>query len=919
MKRCIALIWLLGCQTLLFASTDMIANIQSPVQTRFGTYMNYPINGKPQVRPYSVEPDFSNVGNFAALKTFFSEKELLLLRKNLFVTTLRGLSNSRQTTGYSGIYDLYNEARERGMPILVTSDALLHTFHLMFDRILKTTEEKRFYGDLHVLLTHLILANKSQAQQARSVPAQLALERNRQFLSVALSLLEDTNAANLTDPVVQQELILIREPSSISRISPLFLYEEDYSQYRPRGHYTRSDSLVNYFRAMAWLGRMTFPIDADWSLSGILLLTSLAKLTTNGEPAWTIWERIYNPTVFLAGRSDDIDLYAHDNIIRQIYGPEYARLAPDELANSAQLGELMARIRLLPELKIGAGPNQPKGLRFMGQRFIPDSWIFDQLVYNQIPCRFWPTGLDVMAVLGSDRAYELLQKDYQEFNRCPSYQARLDSLRQEFNNYSPTVWAQNLYWNWLYCLMPLLMNKAGGWPAFMQSQAWQDRDLSAALGSWAELRHDTILYARQSGTEKSLPDASQSQQGYVEPNAYLYARLAGLASYLLAGLAEHQLLLPDINYFLTDMRDLLLSLKEISEKEWLNAELSVQDNDLISNIGVRLQSLATLTPMSMTDNTALTAESMPVIADIHTEYNTEVLKVGVGYPYSIFVVVPIAGQLKLVQGAGFSYYEFKNADRRTGAQWRDLLVSDSAPAMPEWTQSFAATESTPNRKPASYRWTKKGLAALAVAMNSDTARIGELIQVYIQAYRDQPDNTIAFAQPPQISLLRPNGRMESNFQPLAINPGYIVSFDTQGWESGHYWLETTAYLNNLPEAVTYRSGFYLTQTSGLAHTSPSPRTFALHQNHPNPFNQGTTITFDLPVASRIEIKVFNNLGQSVRKLINAYASAGTHTIQWDGNDDFGNKSSTGIYFCHFKASAKNTPGFENFIKMILIR
>ena len=66
-------------------------------------------------------------------------------------------------------------------------------------------------------------------------------------------------------------------------------------------------------------------------------------------------------------------------------------------------------------------------------------------------------------------------------------------------------WAQNLYWNWLYTLLPLLEPKGEGWPVFMQNQAWTDKSLNTALGSWAELRHDTILYAKQSETEKSIP------------------------------------------------------------------------------------------------------------------------------------------------------------------------------------------------------------------------------------------------------------------------------------------------------------------------------------------------------------------------------------------------------------------------------
>ncbi|GAH96290.1 unnamed protein product, partial [marine sediment metagenome] len=62
-------------------------------------------------------------------------------------------------------------------------------------------------------------------------------------------------------------------------------------------------------------------------------------------------------------------------------------------------------------------------------------------------------------------------------------------------------WKQNLYWRWLYALLPLLEeNKDVDLPCFIQSPAWVDKELQTVLGSWTELRHDTILYAKQSYT-----------------------------------------------------------------------------------------------------------------------------------------------------------------------------------------------------------------------------------------------------------------------------------------------------------------------------------------------------------------------------------------------------------------------------------
>lgn len=248
-----------------------------------------------------------------------------------------------------------------------------------------------------------------------------------------------------------------------------------------------------------------------------------------------------------------------------------------------------------------------------------------------------------------------------------------------------------------------------------------------------------------------------------------------------------------------------------------------------------------------------------------------------------------------------------------------VLLCNAAAAIPESNRDAAIAESGSQSKATGPQRLARGTINLAVSVNSDTARVGDLIQVDIKAYKDQPEQVIVMTQPPKVSLLGPDGAIESNFLPIAHGQGYSVSIATQGRPSGPYWLHVSYGLTDVAEAPGFRKQLFLIQTSDLTRASTSPRTFALHQNYPNPFNPGTTITFDLPIASRIEIEIFNNLGQSVRKLINAQAGMGTHTVQWDGNDESGNKLGTGIYYCYFRASAQNGTGFENFIKMILIR
>ena len=84
-----------------------------------------------------------------------------------------------------------------------------------------------------------------------------------------------------------------------------------------------------------------------------------------------------------------------------------------------------------------------------------------------------------------------------------------------------------------------------------------------------------------------------------------------------------------------------------------------------------------------------------------------------------------------------------------------------------------------------------------------------------------------------------------------------------------------------------------------------PSDYELSQNYPNPFNPTTNISYKLPQNSKVELTVYNMLGKQVRVLVNKNQNAGSYNAHWDGNDDFGNKLSSGIYFYRLKTDQFN--------------
>jgi hypothetical protein len=82
-----------------------------------------------------------------------------------------------------------------------------------------------------------------------------------------------------------------------------------------------------------------------------------------------------------------------------------------------------------------------------------------------------------------------------------------------------------------------------------------------------------------------------------------------------------------------------------------------------------------------------------------------------------------------------------------------------------------------------------------------------------------------------------------------------------------------------------------------------PREYSLSQNYPNPFNPETTIEYQVPQTSPVQMVVFNLLGQQVCTLVNEVREQGSYRVIWDGRDESGQPVASGVYFCHLMAGS----------------
>jgi hypothetical protein len=628
-------------------------------------------------------------------------------------------------------FTLYEKARYNNEPIFVTSDSLLHIYHLLFDKVLRTAEVEHFIPLLRQLNQALLAQADAQYQSLIGTSWEQDTLRTVAFIGVASKLLDPgvqapAYAANLVDA----ELALVNAAAGIAP-SPLFPgleFGEDYSQYIPRGHYTKSEELKAYFRSMMWYGRMTFRLKGKnpedgraETRSAILLVYALRNAQVNGAPALKAWEDLYSPTVFFVGRSDDLTVVQYGDVMDAVYGPSPALNAlPDE----AKLDEFIALAEQLPPPKILGIVIQDtdneeattKGLRFMGQRFVPDAYVFRQLIYRNVGTRenprALPKGLDLFAAMGSERAYRLL--DEMGETGYENYPQQMAKTRLWISGLTVQEWTETLNNAWLYCFYPLIDVPPADYPFFMRSQAWLDKQLNTSLGSWAELKHDTILYAKQAYAELGggpPPPPPLPPKGYVEPVPQFYARLGALTAMTRQGLEDRALLSELDGQNLQTLEDLTAEFQIMAEKELRGEALSDAEYERIRYYGGDLEHLTMAAADSdITDPFArVYMDEEPqaaVVADVATNPagapgidEPAVLEVSVGRVNPIYVVVPITAEdgssyLQVAKGGVFSYYEFAwpARDRLTDEKWRQMLDGGQAPELPAWTSSFFTSQ-----------------------------------------------------------------------------------------------------------------------------------------------------------------------------------------------------------------------------------
>ena len=683
---------------------DAPADVALPASARTSLFSVATLSAEravtPQAQSYQIEDGLSNVD--VPTDLYLSDELRAMIASQGFGVQ-RGWSDE--------FYPIYEDNRYNLRPNLVTVDSLMHSYHLYFEYLLKKTESGTLSQALTRMSAALVEATSQQLSALAGTEWESAARRALAFFAVGNQLIDPsaTAPAEVAD-VVSQEIgsIMAAGGTQASAVTGLPL---DYSQFIVRGYYEQTEALQRYFRTMMWYGQLSF-IQKEEDLDRTALLMTLAL----DEAALEDWQAIYAATSFFVGAADDNGYYEYLPALEEVYGEGVS--ASDLPGNDEAWQRFHALTAQMPTPQINSIPGssasnneEDRGFRLMGQRFTIDAHIFQQLVFDNVgetssgSKRLLPDALDVPAALGSKVAYDILSQPPQGGDgpygstQYPGYDDNLADLKEQVAAKGDDFWQASLYNQWLHTLRPLLETKEAGYPSFMQGDTWALHGLESFLGSYTELKHDTILYAKQSAAEGDGPIIQErDDRGYVEAEPLVFNRLERLCSATMQGLAHFGLI--DATDFgdLDILRQLADQLSTIAAKELADELPTDEEFELIRSIGEQLEHFWEQVHKEDSERTGLALSPMQfpssVVADVATG-DSSCLELGTGKVSRLFAVVPVDGTLKLASGPVFTFHEFAwpTSDRLTDTAWREMIMKsymepNEATEIEPWTRAY---------------------------------------------------------------------------------------------------------------------------------------------------------------------------------------------------------------------------------------
>lgn len=647
-----------------------------------------------------IQRDSYYLGNTNNIVNLFQfkdiDKEILeKLQQNNFVITK---GNNLQ------LFHAYEENDYRQVPNFITTDLYLQAFHMYFSYILKSLEKQHIIPTLEMLCHSFNAACIKLAEQTEDESLKDMAEHAATFYAIPYYLLTNKTLTvpSKYETEYQEEIEHINKQED--NFSDFLSYKDayfPYSLFKPRGHYTREPQLQAYFKAMMWLQTACFCREQQEQLKRSIFQAAVlcTYKSIDQTPLIELYQHIYTPLTFLMGEADNLSIFDIARILEKnnaIHIEDALTAGQIEKVNQTLIELAKHKNNIKPQIEITCRDK----INFMPQRYLSDNEVIQKLVdVNPNSQRAYPKGLDVFATFGTGTAESLLIDFYKEPNNWSEYSKELQQLKDKFKTSKSTQ--LSVYELWMKSLLTMQQTDKNN-PGFMQTPEWGYKNLNTALASWAELKHDAILYGEQPMAAEcggaGPPDPIVV--GYVEPNLPFWRKMENILQATRLILQQNDCMTDDLKGKTDQLNDYVTFLIQVTEKELRGEKLTEPEYRTLEYMGSSIEyfTLSVVDPDLHLDDWSLVQgpdKSIAIVADIYTRNirgcnKNGILHIATGNANNIYVVVEIEGNLYLTRGATFSYYEFVQplGTRLTDEEWQKMLEEKKAPAVPEWMKSI---------------------------------------------------------------------------------------------------------------------------------------------------------------------------------------------------------------------------------------
>ena len=492
---------------------------------------------------------------------------------------------------------------------------------------------------------------------------------------------------------------------------------------------------------MMWLGRIEIylasptntifppPCNEDTSLLKKTIKrqtidAALIHEVSNYENIRDTYHEIEEVISFFVGEQDNVSLDDLEDLFHEAGMPgadaflmdENIRKFQDILATKSYADQQILS-QLLASDSISSESLMPaSAFMLFGQRFVIDSYVTGQVVYDRIiyrngkPCRLFPSMLDVLFALGNDASTQLLIPELHQYH----YADNLAGLRYLIDQYPQEFWESSMYNMWLYAIHSLNPGpQLENIPDFMQTGAWGLEKMNTQLSSLTELRHDNLLYAKQSYTGIAV---CSYPVAYVEPIPVFFQRMGRMAELAIERFSTLPGIPGDtdgvIDYF--ELFDAVCdTLGMIASKELDNKELSDIELAFLNRLCHNMEPCGSGSDViphgwyadlyySIGDDwNQRSRQSDFLVADYHTTPTDcggnpvgWISHAGTGKVDMLLAVATLPDDQKCAFiGPVMSYHEYRTDGflRLTDYEWEETYLNKSL--RPEWARSYLADKS----------------------------------------------------------------------------------------------------------------------------------------------------------------------------------------------------------------------------------